>query len=190
MVVLASPPQELGGALFEEGRRAFLLVLRPGAQAEVGGFQHKALALARVQSLVHRLDRLFDSDRSVRSDHLQDRFRTWYEIGRWNDLVDKPDAIGLLRADGLSGQNELERAALSDQPRQPLRAAAAGKQPQLDLGLAELRVLDGDTDGARHCRLATAAQRKAVDCRDHRLAEILDEIEHLLPVAAGPFGVD
>src|SRR6516165_2933564 len=68
--------------------------------------------------------------------------------------------------------------------------SAAGKQSQLDLGLAELRVLDSDADGARHCRLATAAQRKAVDGRDHRLAEILDEIEHLLPGAAGPFGVD
>src|SRR5262245_33527485 len=96
----------------------------------------------------------------------------------------------LLRADGLAGQNELERAALSDQARQPLRAATAGEQSQLDLGLAELRALDRDADGARHCRLATAAQRKAVDCRDHRLAEILDEIEHLLPVAAGPLGVD
>src|SRR5262245_63147497 len=98
--------------------------------------------------------------------------------------------MGLLRADGLAGQNELERAAFSDQARQPLRAAAAGKQSQLDLGLAELRVLDGDADGARHCRLATAAQCKAIDGRDHRLTEILDEIEHLLPEAAGPFGVD
>src|SRR5262249_8839874 len=57
-------------------------------------------------------------------------------------------------------------------------------------GLAELRVLHGDADGASHCRLATAAQCKAVDCRDHRLAEILDEIEHFLANAAGPLGVD
>src|SRR5262245_36260596 len=71
---VASPPQELGGALLEEGRRAFLLVLRPGAQAEVGGFQREALALARVQSLVHRLERKLDSDRRVRGDHLQDGF--------------------------------------------------------------------------------------------------------------------
>src|SRR5262249_61780148 len=95
-----------------------------------------------------------------------------------------------LCADHRAGQNELKRAAPSDQPRQPLRAAAAGKQSQLDLGLAELRVLDGDADGARHRRLAAAAQRKAVDRRDHRLAEILDEIEHLLADTAGPFGVD
>src|SRR6516164_5279247 len=71
----ASPPQELGGALLEEGRRAFLLVLRPGAQAEVGGLQREALALACVQSLVHRLERKLDSDRRVRGDHLQDGFR-------------------------------------------------------------------------------------------------------------------
>src|SRR5215475_14086087 len=119
MVALASPPQELGGALFEEGGRAFLLVLRPGAQAEVGGLEDEALALTCIHSLVHRFERLLDSDRSVRSDHLQDGFRTRNEIGRRNDLVDEPDAKGLLRADDLSGQDELERTALSDQARQP-----------------------------------------------------------------------
>src|SRR5262249_27683779 len=131
-----------------------------------------------------------DSDRCVRRDRLQDSFRTRDEIGCRDDFVDEPDAPGLLRADGLSGQNELERAALSDQAWQPLRAAAAGKQSELDLGLAELRVLDGNADRAGHGRLAAAAECKAVDGRDHRLAEILDEIEHLLPVAARPFGVD
>src|SRR5215469_5564023 len=66
----ASPPQELRGALFEEGGRALFLVLRPGAQAEVGGFEDEALALAGIHSLVNRLERLLDSDRSVRSDQL------------------------------------------------------------------------------------------------------------------------
>src|SRR5262245_637177 len=54
---VALPPKELRGALFEEGGRAFLLVFRRGAQPEVGGFQRKALALARVQSLVRRVER-------------------------------------------------------------------------------------------------------------------------------------
>ena len=49
---------------------------------------------------------------------------------------------------------------------------------------------DRDPDGAGHRRLAAAAERKAVDGRDHRLAEILDEVEDLLPEAAGLLGFD
>ncbi len=49
--------------------------------------------------------------------------RVMRSIGR-NDLVDEPDAVGLLRADHLSGQNELQGTTLTDQPRQPLRSAA------------------------------------------------------------------
>ena len=121
---------------------------------------------------------------------LQDRFGARDQIGRRNDFVDEPDAIGLLRADHLSGEDELQGAALADQPRQTLRAAAARKESELDLGLAELRALHRDPDGAGHRRLAAAAERKAVDRRDHRLAEILDEIEHLLSEAAGLLGLE
>src|SRR5262249_36746916 len=137
-----------------------------------------------------RIERMFDGDRRVGGDLLEDRFRTRDQVGGWDDFVDESDAPSLLGADHPAGENERKGAALADQPRQPLGAAAAGKQAQLDLGLAELRVLDGDADSARHRGLATAAQGKAVDGRNHRLAKILDEIEHLLPDAAGPFSVD
>src|SRR5580704_6742718 len=187
---VASLPAELRRSLLEEGGRALLLVIGAGAEAEVGRFEQKALALARFQSFVHCFKREFDSDRSVGSDLVQDRFGACDEIGRRNDLVDKPDTMGLLRADHLSGQYELERPALADQPRQPLRSAAARKQSERDLRLAELRTVHRDPDGARHRGLAAAAERKAVDGRDHRLAEILDEIEHRLAEAARPFCVD
>src|SRR5262249_7890710 len=35
-----------------------------------------------------------------------------------------------------------------------------------------------------------AAERKSINCRDHGLAEIFDEIEHFLPEAAGLFSFD
>src|ERR1700750_3144653 len=68
-----SAPAEVGGAFFQEGRRALLLVLGRRAEAEVESLQQQALALARVQPLVRRLERELDGDRSVRSDLLQDR---------------------------------------------------------------------------------------------------------------------
>ena len=178
-------PRNWGARFLEEGGRAFLLVLGCGAEAEIGSFEQQAFALARLHPLVRRLERELDGDRSVGGDLLQDCLGARDQIGGRNDLVDQPDAIGLLRADHLSGQNELQGAALADQPRQSLRSAAARNESERDFGLAELRGLHRDPDGAGHRRLAAAAERKAIDGRDHRLAEILDEIEHLLPEAAG-----
>src|SRR4029077_14204734 len=43
---------------------------------------------------------------------------------------------------------------------------------------------------AGHRGLAAAAQGKTIDRRNHRLAEILDEIEDLLPETAGLFGLE
>ena len=96
-----------------------------------------------------------------------------------DDLVDEPDTVGLLRADHSARQDELKRAALADQARQPLGAAAARKQSELDFRLTELRALHGDADGAGHRGFAAATERKTVDCSDYRFAEILDEIEYL-----------
>src|SRR5262249_61276326 len=76
---------------------------------------------------------------------------------------------------------------LPTSPRRPLRATAAREQSQLDFGLAELGVLDGDPDGACHGRFATTAERKTIDGCNHRFAEVLDEIEDSLPEAARPF---
>ena len=130
-------------------------------------------------------ERKLDRDRGVGGDLFEDCLGARDQISGRHDFVDEPDAVGLLRADHLSGEDELQGAALSDQARQALRAAAARKESELDFGLAELRVLHRDPDGASHRRLAAAAERKAIDRRDHRLAEVLDEIEDLLSETAG-----
>src|SRR5882757_4285551 len=186
----SSPAVKLWCALFNEGGGAFLLVLGCGAQAEIRSLEQQALALARLQALVCGLERELHRDRGVGGDLPQDRLGARNQFGGRHDLVDEPDPIGFLRADHLAGENELQGAALSHQPRQALRAAAARKQTELDFRLAELRGLDCDPDSAGHGGLAAAAERKAIDRRDHRLAEVLDEIEHLLSEAARPFGVD
>src|SRR5947199_882703 len=104
---LSSSPAELGRALFQEGGRALLLVLGRGAEAEVGRFEQQAFALARLQPLVRRLERELDGDRGVRADLLQDGLSARDQLGGRNDLVNEPDAIGLLRADHLAGDNEM-----------------------------------------------------------------------------------
>src|SRR3984893_11556055 len=186
----SSPSAELGGAFLEEGGRAFPLVLGGGAEAEVGSFEQQAFALARVHSLVRCLERELDGDRSVRSDFPQNGLGARDQIGGRNDFVDQPDAIGFLRADHLCGQNELQSTSLADQPRQSLRSAATRNESERNLRLAKFRGLYRDPDGAGHRRPATAAECKAIDGRDYRLAEIFDQIENLLPEAAGLLGFE
>jgi hypothetical protein len=107
---------------------------------------------------------------------------------RRDDFVDEADAIGFLRdnfVDRLAGEDQLQRAALADQARQRCVPPPPGSSPSLTSGCPNLACSDRDPDRASHRRLAAAAERKAIDGRDHRLAEIFDEIEHTLPEPAG-----
>ena len=65
---------------------------------------------------------------------------------------------------------------LAEQVRQPLGAAAAGNDSQIDFRLAEAGVLSGDDDVAAHRQLAAAAQGKADHRGDHRLGDLVDLI--------------
>src|SRR5258708_1499590 len=179
-----SASMELRYAFLEEGAGAFPLVRGRGANAEVGGLEGAALALARLEPLVHGLEGELDRDRRIGRDLRQDRLCARDEIRRRHNLVDEADAMRLLGADRPAGKNELQRAALSDQARQALRAAGAGQQAELDFGLAELRRLRGDPEGAGERRLAAAAEREAVHRGDHGFAEVLDQLEHALSEAA------
>src|ERR1700676_173616 len=166
----ASPTSKLRRTFLEEGGGAFLLVFGGGANAEIGSFQCKAFALAGLQPLVRGLQRELHSDRRVGRDLLQNRLGTVNQAGCRNDFVDEVDAIGFLCRDRFAGEDQLQRSTLSHQTRQTLRSATAGQQPQLDFGLPKSGMFRRDPHCASHCRLATAAERKTIDRRDHRLA--------------------
>ena len=85
------------------------------------------------------------------------------------DLVD--DAVGqrLRRPDRLAGDDHPQRLFRADQARQALGPAGAGQQAELDLGQAHPRRRRGDPEMAGERQLEAAAQRRAVQRRDHRL---------------------
>jgi hypothetical protein len=62
----------------------------------------------------------------------------------------------------------------------PLGSTAAQNESQFDFGESEFRGVHRDPHGATHRRLATTAEREAIDGRDYRFAKILDEIEDFL----------
>src|SRR5271154_274379 len=76
-----SPTAELRCTFLEEGGGAFLLVFGGGANAEIGGLQGKALALAGLEPLVRSHQREFYGDRRVGHDLLQDSFGTVDQAG-------------------------------------------------------------------------------------------------------------
>ena len=82
--------------------------------------------------------------------------------------VDQAELVGLLGADRVADEVHLQRLVLAHQPRQPLGAAEAGDDPELDLGLAEHGRLGGDAHVAGHRQLAAAAEGDAVDRGDGR----------------------
>ena len=88
-----------------------------------------------------------------------------------DDLVGQAELVRLVGEDRVAGEVHLERLARPDQPRQPLGAAEAGDDPEVDLGLAEERRLGGDAHVAGHRQLAAAAVGDRVDRGDrHRRA--------------------
>ena len=100
-------------------------------------------------------------------------------------LLDEPPVVGLRARDRVAAEVEVERAPVADEARQPLRAAAARDQAELDLRLAELRVLGRDPDVARHRELEPAAEAVAVDRGDDRRPARVHPRGELLDPAGG-----
>ena len=137
-------------------------------------------ASRHLQSLMDRLEDVSHGNRRLARQHGRKRRDFCAQVGRGHDPVDEAETIRLLGADLLSGQKELEGSACANQAREALRAAVTGDEPEVDLGLAELRRLGRDAERAGHRELAPAAERIAVDRGNGRLAQMLDQVEHLL----------
>jgi hypothetical protein len=83
-------------------------------------------------------------------------------------VIGEADPQRLGGADDVAGEAQLLGLGDADPAGQALGAAEAGDDPELDLGLAELRVVGGDDEVAGQRQLAAAAEGEAVDRRDPR----------------------
>ena len=129
---------------------------RPGAQRGLLGGQHRLLGEPRRRAA--GAWRSGGASSSAASSH----------SCFWRPQVDEAEPLGLLGVDAAAGEHQLHRALLADHAREPLGAAAAGNDPERDLGLAELGRLGGDDQVAEQRELAAAAEREARDRRDQR----------------------
>ena len=66
------------------------------------------------------------------------------EFGDRHDAADQPGALGLHGIHAPARQAKLHRLGLADGTGQPLRAAGAGHDAEIDLGLAEHGIVAGE----------------------------------------------
>ena len=159
-----------------------------------------ALGERRLESAVHGFLRGHHGDERHRSDRFGGLHRLVHQARRRHDARHQARALGFRRIHHAAGEIEVHRLGLADRAREPLRAADARDDAELDLGLAEFRRVGRNDDVALHRELAAAAERETGNRRDHRLAHARNAIPrwevllvdvhvalagHLLDVGAG-----
>jgi len=101
-----------------------------------------------------------------------------------HDAAYQPRALGLDGVHAPAGEAKLHGLGFADGAGEPLRAAGAGHDAEIDLWLAEGGIVAGKNNVAGHGELAAAAERVARDRRDDRLAAIADAVERRDEIAA------
>ena len=139
-----------------------------------------ARRLELVEAVAHFLERRLLGDQPPREGE-----RGFVQFAFLGELVDDAPFLRLARAEGRAGENDVERLLDADEARQPLRAAGAGNEAELDFRQAAFRRGDGDAvmGGQRH--LEPAAERRPVQRGDDRLRGVLDRIEHVREIGRG-----
>ena len=97
-------------------------------------------------------------------------------------LVHDAELLGPRRAHGIAAHDHLEGGLGADQARQPLRAAGARQEAELDLGQPHLPRGDGDAIVTGQTDLEPAAERRAVNGGHHGLGARFDLLEHAVQI--------
>ena len=117
--------------------------------------------------------------RALCSEHAAGEFDGTLDQIAFDDVIDKPCLERVLRGDRIARQDHRQRLLDADEARQPLRAARARDQAELDLGQAEPRARGRDAEMAAHGELEPTTERRAVHRRDRRLLDVVDQRDHV-----------
>ena len=140
-----------------------------------------------------------------RGDRGGDLQRLLDQLFRRHHPRDETRALGLGRVHHAAGEAQIHRLGFADEAGEPLGAAGAGNDAELDFRLAEFGAVGGEDEVAHHRQFAAAAEREARDRGDDRLAQPRDAfpardevleigvhiglLAHLLDVGAGGEGL-
>ena len=124
--------------------------------------------------LVERLLEEAKRRRREREDLIRVAAHLRAQLLRRNDAVDEAPALGLLRVVLAAQKPDLSRALLAHHARQVARAEARIEGAHARARLTEAGMLRGDRKVAQDVQHVAAADRQAVDRRDHRLGDLAD----------------
>src|SRR4029077_11751377 len=88
--------------------------------------------------------------------------------------------FGLPGGDLVAEHDDLARAAIPDEDREPLRRAACGHRAVLEADVPDERVVDHHRQVTGHLQLVAAADRDAVDARNRRLTDLAQLVLRIL----------
>ncbi len=154
---------------FEEGRNPLALVGRVEQKLERLAFEPQCGFERRILAGEHRFLDLRDGERRQPRDLFRRLQRQRQRLAFRRKHAYQPGALGFLGWKKVAGQHQHQRLVLADGAQQPLRAASARHQAELDLRLAELRGSRGHDDVGMHGKLAAAAERIALHRGDDGL---------------------
>ena len=100
-------------------------------------------------------------------------------------LVEQLGLRELFRHHRRAADDHVERSLEADDARQPLRAAGARKDAQLDLGQRDLRARRRDAEVATERELEAATHRHGVYRGDHRFGRCFDRAYHRVQMRLG-----
>ena len=107
------------------------------------------------------------------------------ELRAREDAVEQAPLERFLRSDHAACRHQVDRAALANEPRQPLRTAGAREYAQCDLRQTDSpRPVGGDAEVRRHRDLEAASHTVTVDRGDEELWGALHLVQNLLAVQA------
>src|SRR5262249_41343581 len=144
--------------------------------AELVGLPGQVLDVIALERVVQRALGRGDRQRALRGDQARGIERPLPQLAGVVDRVHETDSERLVRVDDTAGEDELLRDAGAAYAGEPLRAAPTGDDPEVDLGLSELRGAGCIADVAGERELAASAESEAVDRRDRRLRRDLEQL--------------
>src|SRR5690349_13539305 len=107
-------------------------------------------------------------------------FSLLQQFGLRINRIDEPDFISALGTDLIGSQQQFQSATKSDQSYQSLSSTITSDQTEFHFRLPELRIVRGQTQRARHRNFASAAKRITIDCGNHRLSKIFNDVQYVV----------
>src|SRR5580704_14711709 len=172
MPALVSVVLEYRLAALAEGAHRFGAVLGRLADREMRRVQVQACPQVGGQRLIHRsLDHRY-GDRRLPGDALGQSESLAKQLIVGEYMADDPDLAGFVGGQQVTGPKQLQGPRGADQPRQEVRAAGPGDEPDPDVSRTEPGGLSGEPDVAEKGHVHARADSEPVDRAYQRLIEV------------------